>query len=231
MKFTSALVLGSATFASLVAALPASTSQVDPAVQEAVEAEGTPLYNSAVAVTTTENGLSGACKDVTLIFARGTNEAGNVGERAGPPVFTVLRSSGYLGDARLAVQGVDYSATVGGYLLGGDPTGSAKMLDLINQAATKCPNTKIVIGGYSQGAQLTHNAAKKLSASVTARIAAAFVFGDPFNGQAVGSVPSSKVISICHDGDIICTGSGGSAQHLNYDQDAGKVAQYIVAHV
>lgn len=54
-----------------------------------------------------------------------------------------------------------------------------------------------------------HKAAKTLSAAVTAKIAAVVVFGDPNYGQAVGTVPSSKVLSICHDQDIICTGSGG----------------------
>jgi cutinase len=49
------------------------------------------------------------------------------------------------------------------------------MTTLINTAASKCPSTKIVIGGYSQGAQLVHNAASKLTAAVTARIAAGMI--------------------------------------------------------
>lgn len=96
--------------------------------------------------SSTENGLSAACKDVTLIFARGTNEAGNVGAVAGPPWFSRLRSS--LGTARTTVQGVTYSATVAGYQAGGSAAGSTEMLRLINLAASKCPNTKIVLGGY-----------------------------------------------------------------------------------
>jgi len=47
------------------------------------------------------------------------------------------------------------------------------------QAIQKCPATKVVISGYSQGGQLVHNAAAQLPASVTAKIAAAVVFGDP----------------------------------------------------
>lgn len=83
------------------------------------------------------------------------------------------------------------------------------MANLTNYASTKCPSAKLVLSGYSQGAQLVHNAAKTLSAAVTAKIAAVVMFGDPDYGQAVGTVPSSKVLSICHDQDIICTGSGG----------------------
>jgi hypothetical protein len=63
-----------------------------------------------------------------------------------------------------------------GYLEGGDPAGSATMAGLINTAASKCPSTEIVLGGYSQGAQLVHKAAATLSATVTARISAGKLF-------------------------------------------------------
>ncbi|KAH8601762.1 cutinase-domain-containing protein [Bisporella sp. PMI_857] len=184
---------------------------------------------SIAALPTTENGLSEACKDVTVIFARGTSEAGNVGEIAGPPWFSALRSS--LGTAKIGVQGVTYPATVAGYLAGGDSAGSTEMLRLINLASTQCPSTKIVLGGYSQGAQLVHNAAKKLTAAVTAKIAAVVVFGDPFRGDAVGTVASSKVDSICHDLDVVCTGFGGFITHLTYGNDAAAASAFVVARV
>lgn len=146
--------------------------------------------NTRQSLPTTENGLtsSTACKAVTVIFARGTNEAGNVGEIAGPPWFSRLRAS--LGTAATTVQGVTYTANVAGYTAGGSATGSKEMLRLINLAATQCPSTKIVLGGYryvksccqinantywqyrSQGAQLVHNAAASLTSAVTAKIAA-----------------------------------------------------------
>lgn len=56
--------------------------------------------------SSTRNELSGACKDVTVIYARGTTESGNVGSIAGPPFFTALAAE--IGSSRLAVQGVDY---------------------------------------------------------------------------------------------------------------------------
>lgn len=73
---------------------------------------------------TSQNGLSGACKGTTVIFARGTTEAGNVGSVAGPPFFQAL-SKMVNGD--LAVQGVEYPADIPGFLAGGDKNGSAKM--------------------------------------------------------------------------------------------------------
>jgi hypothetical protein len=65
--------------------------------------------------SSTENGLcTDSCKTLTLIFARGTNEAGNVGSIAGPPFLAALRAD--LGTDKVTVQGVDYSATVAGYV-------------------------------------------------------------------------------------------------------------------
>ncbi|KAJ7849168.1 cutinase [Mycena leptocephala] len=189
---------------------------------------------TARAANDTENELSGPCKPVTFIFARGTGEDGNVGTDVGAPLIADLRAA--LGTAGIAAQGVDYAADVLGYLEGGDPAGSATMAGLINTAASKCPSTEIVLGGYSQGAQLVHKAAATLSATVTARISAVVLFGDPervgrSTPPAVGTVPAAKVDSFCHTGDIICTGLGGAAEHLNYDEDAPAATAFIVAHV
>lgn len=97
-------------------------------------------------LSTTRNDLSGPCKPVTVIFARGTSEAGNVGSIAGPPFFNALGAR--IGYGNVAVQGVDYAASVAGYLEGGDPAGASTLASLTNQAASKCPNTQIVLGGY-----------------------------------------------------------------------------------
>lgn len=52
------------------------------------------------------------------------------------------------GESQVAVQGVDYGATIDEFLEGGDPVGSALMASLISQAAKQCPNTKILVSGY-----------------------------------------------------------------------------------
>ena len=75
---------------------------------------------------TTYNQLSSNCAEYTVIFARGTSEPGNVGILVGPPFFDALRS--LVGSGNVNVQGVnDYSASVAGYIEGGDPVGSAEM--------------------------------------------------------------------------------------------------------
>jgi len=73
-------------------------------------------------------------------------EAGNVGARIGPPLFTAVAN--LIGNASLAVQGVDYPADIFGFLFGGSASGSTLMKTLIQRAITQCPSTKIVVSGY-----------------------------------------------------------------------------------
>jgi hypothetical protein len=86
------------------------------------------------------------CAPVTVIFARGTLELGNVGSLAGPPFFNALAD--IIDSQNLAVQGVDYPGTIAGYLEGGDPAGAATLASLVNQAVSQCPSTQIVLSGY-----------------------------------------------------------------------------------
>ena len=44
------------------------------------------------------------------------------------------------------------------------------MAQLTARAMSQCPNTKVVMSGYSQGGQLVHKAAKQLSAAVAAKV-------------------------------------------------------------
>ena len=117
----------------------------------------------------TRNELSD-CKPVTVIFARGTIELGNVGSITGPPFFNALDD--IIGAENVAVQGVAYPANILGYLEGGDPGGAATTASLLEQAATQCPDTQIVLSGYSQGAQEVHLGEAQVSAEVAAKIAA-----------------------------------------------------------
>lgn len=46
---------------------------------------------------------------MTVIFARGTGEMGNMGTVSGPPMVKAIRSK--LGADKVTVQGVDYAAS------------------------------------------------------------------------------------------------------------------------
>ncbi|KAH8597743.1 putative cutinase [Bisporella sp. PMI_857] len=179
---------------------------------------------------TTYNELSGSCKPYTIVFARGTTEPGNVGILVGPPLFEALRDK--LGSSNLAIQGVNkYDADIDGYLEGGDPAGSKEMAAQIQSAYTKCPNTKLVASGYSQGGQIVHNAAALLPAKVAAWISSVVIFGDPNNGKPVANVPAAKVKTYCSAADNICVnGVIILPAHLVYAVNAVDAAAFIAAH-
>jgi hypothetical protein len=75
-------------------------------------------------VQTAQTGATG-CEDMTVIFARGTTEPGNVGLLTGPPFFDAL--STMIGANSMEIMGVDYPASIEGFLQGGDAMGSQTM--------------------------------------------------------------------------------------------------------
>jgi len=82
---------------------------------------------SLVGIPTTQNTVvDGQCATITIIFARGTSEVGNVGIIVGPESFDAVAARLNI-DATLAVQGVEYAASIPGFLQGGDPAGSQQM--------------------------------------------------------------------------------------------------------
>ncbi len=80
---------------------------------------------TALDIETTQNGADG-CAGITIVFARGTTETGNVGALVGPPFFDAVQAR-LGGDTSLAVQGVDYPADIPGFLAGGSAAGSQTM--------------------------------------------------------------------------------------------------------
>jgi cutinase len=198
---------------------------------------------SARAGSITENGLDDACKNVTLIFARGTTELGNMGSVVGPSLSSDLKTA--LSN-NVAVQGVDYAADVAGIAEEVSPTGGAgtkSMVADVTKALTKCPDTQIVLSGYSQGAMLVHNTMHTLSSTQAASVKAAVTFGDPFDATEPNNVAKGNFKSFCATGDPVCSlgaasspSSGGTTSkstlnHLGYGADASTAATFIQGKV
>jgi hypothetical protein len=66
-----------------------------------------PIESRQLATADTENDLTNGspCKAMTVIFARGTTETGNVGTLTGPPFFSAMSQA--VGASNIAVQGVE----------------------------------------------------------------------------------------------------------------------------
>lgn len=159
------------------------------------------------------------CPDVEVIFARGTNEPPGMG-RVGDAFVDSLRQQ--TGGMSIDTYGVDYAASKL-QLHGGD--GANDTINRIKQTVSKCPNTKIVLGGYSQGASVMDIVAgvpiggidwgHSIPPDLASHVAAVATFGDVAD-RAGGSLPSqsallgSKAIDLCNPNDPICHAGPGN---------------------
>ncbi|ROV89368.1 hypothetical protein VPNG_10128 [Cytospora leucostoma] len=200
-------------------------------------------YSVAASGSITENGLDDACQNVTLIFARGTSELGNMGSIVGPGLSTSVKSA--TGN-HVAVQGVTYAADAAGIAteaIGSSGAGTQAMVKDVQSALSKCPDTQVVLSGYSQGAMLVHNTMSSLTSTQAASVKVVVTFGDPFVGEAPKNVPTGSFKSFCASSDPVCLAgassspsSGGTtskseAGHLGYGADVDTAATFIKGKV
>ncbi|OBF60273.1 cutinase [Mycobacterium sp. 852002-50816_SCH5313054-b] len=158
------------------------------------------------------------CPDVEVIFARGTNEPPGLG-RVGDAFVDSLRQQTGL---NILPYGVNYAASKL-QLHGGD--GANDTIDRVKKSVETCPNTKIVLGGYSQGASVMDivagvpiggiNWGNTLPPQYAGNIVAVATFGDVAD-RAGGTLPAqsallgSKAIDLCNPQDPICHAGQGN---------------------
>jgi cutinase len=187
---------------------------VGPGVSALVTAAGLLLAPTAAPVAAADD-----CPDVEVIFARGTNEPPGLG-RVGDAFVDALRAQ--TGGMKIDTYGVNYAASKL-QLHGGD--GANDTINRVKQAVAKCPSTKIVLGGYSQGASVMDivagvpiggiNWGSSLPPEYASNIAAVVTFGDVAD-RAGGTLPTqstllgSKAIDLCNPSDPICHAGPGN---------------------
>jgi cutinase len=159
------------------------------------------------------------CPDAEVVFARGTNEPPGMG-RVGDAFVDSLRQQ--TNGMNIGTYGVNYAASKL-QLHGGD--GANDAINHIKQTVSNCPNTKIVLGGYSQGATVMDivagvpiggiNWGNSLPPEYANNVAAVVTFGDVAD-RAGGSLPTqsalfgSKAIDLCNPDDPICHAGPGN---------------------
>lgn len=182
------------------------------------------------------------CPDAEVIFARGTMEAPGLGD-TGEAFVNALRAN--VGTRSVEVYPVDYPATTD------FPTavqGIADARTRIMTTVANCPDTRMVLGGFSQGAAVVGfvtasvvpegvspaDVPAPMPPDVADHVAAVALFGKPsprfmrvLNDPSVivGPNYTAKTIDLCVDNDLVCDPKGRSfGIHTQY-AEAGLVSQ------
>nr|WP_236984439.1 MULTISPECIES: cutinase family protein [Mycobacterium] len=185
------------------------------------------------------------CPDVKVVFARGTFEAPGIGA-TGQAFVDAL--SARLGGKNVAVEPVDYPASLD---FGRAVDGVADASTKVEATAANCPRTKIVLGGYSQGAavaayttadsvpdgiSLPDGITGPMPPAVASNVAAVVLFAAPSDAFLhfvdhsappinIGPLYAAKTLQLCADGDPVCSPGGRDrAAHSTY-RDNGMANQ------
>ncbi len=176
------------------------------------------------------------CSDVEVVFARGTGEPPGVGP-TGDAFVNSLRER--IGQKSLGVYPVNYPAT-DQWATGVDGIRDAGAH--VTKVAADCPDTKMVLGGYSQGAAVmgfVTSAAvpdgvdpatvpKPLQPEVADKVAAVVLYGTPniramnFLGEppvVIGQQYQDKTLKVCAPEDFVCSDGLNFAAHTSYGYD------------
>lgn len=165
------------------------------------------------------------CPDIEVIFARGTTEDVGVG-RIGQAFINSLRDK--VAGRSVGAYAVNYPATYD-FLAAADGANDASAH--IQYMVGACPDTKLVLGGYSQGAAVIDVVSavpipvigftNPMPADVPAHVAAIAVFGNPSAklGLPLTVSPTwgGRSIDLCNAGDPVCQTDGQDvAAHRAY---------------
>jgi cutinase len=193
------------------------------------------------------------CPDAKVIFARGTTELPGLGP-TGDAFVNSLQSQ--VGPKSIEVSPVNYPATTD-FRTAVDGISDAR--SQILATAASCPDTKMVLGGFSQGAAVMGfvtanvvpdgvsalNVPTPMPLDVADHVAAVALFGKPsarfmraINDPqiVIGPNYADKAVDLCVDDDLVCDPDGRSfGVHSRYpevgmaDQGATLVAQKLQA--
>jgi cutinase-like protein len=182
------------------------------------------------------------CSDAEVVFARGTTEDPGPGP-TGQAFIDSLRSR--LGPKSLGVYSVNYPATLE---FSTAVLGIADARAHIMQTVANCPKTKLVLGGFSQGAAVIgfvtasavpdgvapEDVPSPMPPEVANHVAAVALFGKPSTrfmkaindpSVTIGPQYAAKTIDLCMDNDLVCQSDGKSFQAHNEYEEGGLVDQ------
>jgi len=181
------------------------------------------------------------CPDLQVVFARGTDDPPGLGP-TGQAFIESLRPR--IGAKSLDVYPVNYPATHDWTSAG--EAGVRDAATHVVSMAHDCPNTKMVLGGYSQGAAvmgfITSPAVptgidpatvpKPMDPDVADHVSSVVLFALPsdramnFFGEppvVIGPLYQAKTIQVCAAEDPICSDGMNFAAHDTYSTNAAMI--------
>jgi cutinase len=191
-----------------------------------------PVTTRATTVALIPAATAASCPDVEVVFARGRFEPVGNG-RIGNAFISALRSR--VKGKSIGNYAVKYPADTEIDL------GANDMSSHIQSMAAGCPNTRLVIGGYSLGAGVADvvlavpvaafNFDQPLPADMSDHIAAVALFGN--GSQWVGPITnfnpvySDRTIDLCHGADPVCNPADPNTWEQNWPEH--EVDAYLKA--
>jgi len=178
------------------------------------------------------------CPDTEVVFARGSGQPVGLGD-VGDAFVGALKEQ--LPDRDVSVYAVEYPASTDYH--NSAVVGESDATAHIQGTVANCPKTKLVLGGYSQGASVIAMSSNAMPAAVANHVVAVALFGPPSSPYSTslwgGPLPvlastyRPKTIDFCLAGDIYCEDSGSVVPHLMYVQDGKTVeaATFVAGRV
>ena len=182
------------------------------------------------------------CPDIEVVFARGTDEPAGIGN-VGKAFVDTLRPM--VKGSTIGTYAVQYPAS---WDFMKAAAGATDMSKRVQATAARCPKTKIVMGGYSQGAAVVDVVATSpvaglgysapLPAAVVPRVASVVVFGNPSArlGQPLTRMSpdfGARTADLCNTNDPICSLGRDWNAHITYPKSGliKLAAQWVTRHV
>jgi cutinase-like protein len=175
---------------------------------------------------------SADCPGIEVVFARGTDDTGGLGA-VGDAFVDALRSK--VGGRSVGSYAVNYPASYN-FLLAGDGANDASAH--VQYMMGSCPNTRLVLGGYSQGAAVMDVITSvpvpilgfnnPLPPNAPDFVAAVVAFGNPSAKLGapltIAPVWGPRSIDLCNGGDPICQTDGETLNAHRSPNYAGAFA-------
>jgi cutinase len=178
------------------------------------------------------------CPDVEVVFGRGTNQPPGLGE-VGEAFVDSLRAQA--GGKSIGAYAVNYPAS--NDFPNSVPAGARDASTHVQSMAASCPKTRLVLGGYSQGATVTDVISGTMPPAVANHVAAVALFGNPKSAFAdtlsSGPLPAispryvPKTIDLCVPDDPLCSDGKNFVAHILYVQTGmtNQAATFVASRV